>query len=148
MLLATPTSLALATAVLAGWYLTLEQVETHERREFSIVYAAAAIAAATELLILHSIGASLTYWPVAGTLAIVVGVALASPRGTLADHLDKLAPALGLTCCLGMIASPFILLLATSGVVLVATILRPRVPGQRFLITCLALIVLASRSAF
>lgn len=145
MLLATPTSLALGAAVLAGWYLTLEQVEAHERRDLSIIYAAAAFAAATELMILHSMGAPHAYWPVAATLAIVVGVGLTTPRGVLVDKLDKLAPALGITCCLSLIASPASWLVAACAIVVVATVLRPRVPGQRFLITCLTLVVLASR---
>ncbi len=137
---ATPTSFALGAAVLAGWYLTLEQVGPAKRRELSIAYAAAWLGAATELLILRSLDAPQAFWPVAATLAAVVSVALVSDRGALARRLDTLAPALGAAYGLSLVSGPTLPLAVACAVALLAAALRPRVSGQRFLITCAALL--------
>jgi len=141
-LVATPVSLALGVAVFAGWYLTLEQAERVDRRALSIAYAAAWLGAGTELLILRSVGAPSGVWPVTATLAAVVSVGLATRGGGLAKRLDTLAPALGMTFCLMLVVSPSMALLTACAVAIAAVVLRPSTSGQRFLVTCLALVTL------
>jgi hypothetical protein len=142
-LTASPESVALAAAVFVGWYLTLEQTEPARRRELSLSYAAAWLGAGIELVILHSVGAPEWLWPLAATLAAVVSVALVSARVALAERLDTLAPALGVACCLSLVAGPGLPLVAATAITVAAIVAPARVSGQRFLITCLALFTLA-----
>jgi len=140
-------SVALAVAVFAGWYLSLEQVERTRRRELSLAYAAAWLAAASELVVLKSLGAPAWIWPVAAATAAVVGVALVSPRGVLAERLDLLAPALGLTCVLMLVQRPVVPTLVTSTLALIASVFLARnrrapVQGRGFLAMWLALLPL------
>ncbi|NOY91614.1 MAG: hypothetical protein GXP55_10475 [Deltaproteobacteria bacterium] len=139
---ATPSSLALGAAVLAGWYLSLWQLESTRRREFSLSYAAAWLGVATELFILHSVDAPQRLWPIAVTLAAVVGVALVSPRQALARRLDVFAPTLGVACGLMLVTGPSLPLTAATAITVAAILVPARVDGQRFLITCGALLAL------